>query len=173
VRRRFAPHQLRHAHAVELAPGGGAGEHHPTPVGAYRSRDDLDVSARDRSQRDRRRGPLPTTPDDARQRSTGPMSNRAPRADRRGARSPRLLRSDRQQEQPPDEPAGQAANQPSRPQRRRPLPSRESASRAHDAIRMKAEAGWRSAAYGREREALAVPAPADAPPLGRKRAPQR
>ncbi len=32
VRRRFAPHQLRHAHAVELAREGGRGQHHPTPA---------------------------------------------------------------------------------------------------------------------------------------------
>ncbi len=32
VRRRFAPHQLRHAHALELRPGGRPAEHHPTPA---------------------------------------------------------------------------------------------------------------------------------------------
>src|ERR1019366_9088908 len=52
----------------------------------------------------------------------------------------------------------------------RALP-RESASQPRDPITIKAEAGGPSAAYGREREALAVPTPADAPPLGRRREP--
>jgi site-specific recombinase XerC len=32
VRRRVAPHQLRHAHAVETGAGGRAAECHPTPA---------------------------------------------------------------------------------------------------------------------------------------------
>ena len=49
VRRRFAPHQLRHAHAVELAQGGGASQHHPATARAYRPRDHQHLLAGDRS----------------------------------------------------------------------------------------------------------------------------
>jgi integrase len=47
VRRRFAPHQLRHAHARDVARGGAAGGH-PAPVRACRSRGHLGVLARHR-----------------------------------------------------------------------------------------------------------------------------
>ena len=56
VRRRFAPHQLRHAHAVEMSREGI-----PLlviqPVRACRPRDHLRVPARDRQHRDHPRGP--------------------------------------------------------------------------------------------------------------------
>src|SRR5436305_3706974 len=57
VRRRFAPHQLRHAHALELELARGRGaQHHPAPARAHEPRHDLDLSAGDRSRGDHRRG---------------------------------------------------------------------------------------------------------------------
>ena len=46
VRRRFAPHQLRHAHAVELAREGVPADRHPTPTRAQQSRHHLDISGK-------------------------------------------------------------------------------------------------------------------------------
>jgi integrase len=43
VRRRFAPHQLRHAHALELAREGRAAEHHPAPARARQPRHHIDL----------------------------------------------------------------------------------------------------------------------------------
>jgi len=52
VRRRFAPHQLRHAHAVEMSREGISLLVDPTPAWARRPRDHLPVSARHRQHRD-------------------------------------------------------------------------------------------------------------------------
>src|SRR3954451_21911248 len=47
VRRRFAPHQLRHAHALELARGRAA-EHHPAAARPRQPRHDFDLPPRHR-----------------------------------------------------------------------------------------------------------------------------
>jgi integrase-like protein len=60
VRRRFAPHQLRHAHAVELAREGVAVNIIQRQLGYA----DLDLPAGDRPLRDHQRGPLAPTTDD-------------------------------------------------------------------------------------------------------------
>src|ERR1019366_6467139 len=60
VRRRFAPHQLRHAHAVEMSREGVAAAGHPT----CRSRDHLRLLARDRQHRDYPRRPRTASTDD-------------------------------------------------------------------------------------------------------------
>jgi Phage integrase family len=67
VRRRFAPHQLRHAHAVELAREGVAINIIQRQLGH------TDLSARDRSQRDHRRRPLTPPADDLRHRRIDPL----------------------------------------------------------------------------------------------------
>jgi len=43
VRRRFAPHQLRHAHAVEMAPRGRPADRHPAPTPPQQRRGHLDL----------------------------------------------------------------------------------------------------------------------------------
>jgi site-specific recombinase XerC len=48
VRRRFAPHQLRHAHAVEMARGRRASKRHPAPARSYQPGGDLGLPAGDR-----------------------------------------------------------------------------------------------------------------------------
>ena len=68
VRRRFVPHQLRHAHAIELAREGVPLERHPTPTRAPQPRRDLDLPAGDRPGRDHRDHPRPTRADDPSQR---------------------------------------------------------------------------------------------------------
>ncbi len=73
VRRRFAPHQLRHAHAVELAHEGVRAQCHPAPVGAYQPRRHLDLSARHRQRRDHRDRPRPQGADDPRQHWAAPL----------------------------------------------------------------------------------------------------
>ena len=60
VRRRFAPHQLRHAHAVELAREGVAVTIIQRQLG-HRPRHHQHLPPRDRSQRDHRRRPVPQT----------------------------------------------------------------------------------------------------------------
>jgi integrase len=70
VRRRFAPHQLRHARALELAREGGAAQHHPAPVGASESRHDVDLPARDRPRGGHHGGAHTPRTDDVRQRRT-------------------------------------------------------------------------------------------------------
>jgi Phage integrase family len=66
VRRRFAPHQLRHAHAVELAHEGRPAQRHPAPTGPHEPRRHLDLSARDRQRRDHRHRPRPQGANDPR-----------------------------------------------------------------------------------------------------------
>jgi site-specific recombinase XerC len=63
VRRRFAPHQLRHAHAVELAHEGAA-QRHPTPARPHQPRGHLDLPAGHRQRRDHRHRPRPPRADD-------------------------------------------------------------------------------------------------------------
>jgi hypothetical protein len=52
VRRRFAPHQPRHAHAVELARPGVAVLHRPAPARTHRPGNHLSIRARNRPGRD-------------------------------------------------------------------------------------------------------------------------
>jgi site-specific recombinase XerC len=59
IRRRFAPHQLRHAHAVELAPRGRAAQRDPAPTRPRKPRHDLDLPPGDRHRRDHRHRPRP------------------------------------------------------------------------------------------------------------------
>jgi integrase len=94
VRRRFAPHQLRHAHAL-ARPRRCGNKHHPAPARSYRSRNDQHLSARDRSQRDHRRRSLTPPADHLRHGRADPLT--APTL-----ASPRLpLRPDRALEQEP------------------------------------------------------------------------
>ncbi|MCA1693819.1 MAG: site-specific integrase [Actinobacteria bacterium] len=57
VRRRFAPHQLRHAHAVEMAREGVPLCRHPTTTRAREPRDHVRLPARHRQRRDHRDSP--------------------------------------------------------------------------------------------------------------------
>ena len=68
VRRRFAPHQLTHAHAVELAREGVAVNIIQRQLGHTDLGDHQHLPAGDRSQRDHRRRPLTPTADDLRHR---------------------------------------------------------------------------------------------------------
>ncbi|MGP0051461.1 MAG: tyrosine-type recombinase/integrase [Solirubrobacteraceae bacterium] len=101
VRRRFAPHQLRHGHAVELAREG-------VPVNIIQRQlghSDLGTTStylQGIDPSDRQRRSLPPTTDDAGQRGARPMSDRAPRSSGRGARgSCPLLVADRRRRAPP------------------------------------------------------------------------
>jgi site-specific recombinase XerD len=58
VRRRFAPHQLRHAHAVELARRRPA-DRHPAPTRAQQPRHHVGLLAGDRQRRNHRDRPCP------------------------------------------------------------------------------------------------------------------
>jgi integrase len=58
VRRRFAPHQLRHAHAVEIGPRGRAPDRHPTPARPHQPRHHIDLPPGHRQHRDHRHRPL-------------------------------------------------------------------------------------------------------------------
>ena len=73
VRRRFAPHQLRHADAVELARRRGD-QHHPAPARPYRPWDHQHLSAADRSKPDHRRRPLTPPADHLRDRRADPLT---------------------------------------------------------------------------------------------------
>jgi hypothetical protein len=68
VRRRFAPHQLRHAHALELAREGVPVEHHPASGRPREPRHDVDLPAGNRPRGDHRHRPHPPGADDVRQR---------------------------------------------------------------------------------------------------------
>jgi integrase len=74
VRRRFAPHQLRHAHALELAREGGGAEHHPAPAGTRQPRNHVHLPAGHRHRGDHRRSPRPARPDDVRFRRASPLT---------------------------------------------------------------------------------------------------
>jgi integrase len=79
VRRRFAPHQLRHAHAVELARGRAA-ERDPAPARSHQPRHDLDLPPRDRHRGDHRDRPRPARPNDVGDRRSAPVASRPPQA---------------------------------------------------------------------------------------------
>jgi integrase len=66
VRRRFAPHQLRHAHAIEMAHEGDPARRDPAPAWTRQSRDHIDLPARDRQLRDHRDRPRPPSANDQR-----------------------------------------------------------------------------------------------------------
>jgi hypothetical protein len=74
IRRRFAPHQLRHAHAVELARRRCA-QRHPAPARPRQPRHDLDRPAGHRDRRDHRDGARPPRTDDVRHRRTPALIN--------------------------------------------------------------------------------------------------
>ena len=73
VRRRFGPHQLRHAHAVELAREGVAVNIIQRQLGHTDPGDHQHLPAGDRSQRDHRRRPLTPPADDLRHRRADPL----------------------------------------------------------------------------------------------------
>jgi Phage integrase family len=80
VRRRFAPHQLRHAHAVEMAHEGI-----PLPViqrqlGTRPPRDHLDLPPRHRHKRDHQHRPRPTPTSHPSERRPEPLANDRRRA---------------------------------------------------------------------------------------------
>lgn len=56
VRRRFAPHQLRHAHAVEMAREGVPAERDPAPTSARQPWDRVRLLGGNRQRRDHRHG---------------------------------------------------------------------------------------------------------------------
>jgi hypothetical protein len=66
VRRRFAPHQLRHAHAVEMAREGVPLIVIQRQLGHSKPRDHLGLPAGHRQRRDHRNGPRPARADDPR-----------------------------------------------------------------------------------------------------------
>ena len=79
VRRRFAPHQLRHAHAVEMAREGVPSERHPTAAGPRRPRHHLDLPPRHRQLRDHRHSARPASTRSAGQHPAAPLNPCAPR----------------------------------------------------------------------------------------------
>ncbi len=82
VRRRFAPHQLRHAHALELAREGAA-QHHPAAARARQSRHNLDLPAGDRPGGDHHHRAYTPGADDVRQRRAATLSDALAGARRR------------------------------------------------------------------------------------------
>jgi len=85
VRRRFAPHQLRHAHALELAREGGPAQHHPAPARARQPRHDVDLPPRNRPRGDHRHRPHTTRPDDVGQRRAATLIDRIAKRERPSA----------------------------------------------------------------------------------------
>jgi integrase len=75
IRRRFAPHQLRHAHAGELARGGVALNVIQRQLGHANLVHHLDLPARHRHRRDHRHRPRPARADDVRQRRPAALNN--------------------------------------------------------------------------------------------------
>jgi len=71
VRRRFAPHQLRHARGRDV-PRGDLAARDPAPARACRPGDHIEISARDRQHRDHRRGPRTACSDDPGRPTTRP-----------------------------------------------------------------------------------------------------
>ena len=101
VRRRFAPHQLRHAHAVEMARRRRAADRHPTPARAHQPRDHLDLSAGHRQHRDHRHRPCPP-------RAYGPRRRLASALTRRpAAGTPRRARRRSSSRSPAHEPGSE------------------------------------------------------------------
>jgi Phage integrase family len=74
VRRRFAPHQLRHAHALELAHGRAA-EHHPAPARAHQPRHHEHLPPGHRPGGDHHGGADTAGADDVRQRRAAALTN--------------------------------------------------------------------------------------------------
>ena len=74
VRRRFAPHQLRHAHAVEMAREGVSLKVIQTPARPRQPRRDIGLSRRHRHRGDHRHRPQPARADDLRERRTEHLS---------------------------------------------------------------------------------------------------
>ena len=70
VRRRFAPHQLRHAARRRDGPRGRAADRHPAPARPQQPRHHLDLPPRHRQRRDHRHRPRPPRTDDPRQHSS-------------------------------------------------------------------------------------------------------
>jgi hypothetical protein len=68
ARRRFAPHQLRHAHAVGDGPRRGAATGHPTSARSRAPRGDQHIPAGHRHHRDHQRDPRKTSGADSRER---------------------------------------------------------------------------------------------------------
>jgi integrase len=96
VRRRFAPHQLRHAHAVEMARRCPA-DRHPTPARTHQPWHHLDLPPGHRQRRDHRRRPRPPGTSGAGQQHaaavTAPAAGRRPSEERPEGRTgaPRQL----------------------------------------------------------------------------------
>ena len=74
VRRRFAPHQLRHAHAVEMSRERGPAGRHPAATRPCRPWDHLLLPARDRQHRNHPRRPRTTSTDDPGHHRSKPRS---------------------------------------------------------------------------------------------------
>jgi integrase-like protein len=82
VRRRFTPHQLRHAHAVELARERAA-QRHPAPARARQPRHHQHLPAGHRHRGDHRHRARPQGADDVRHRRTPALTNERQRRERR------------------------------------------------------------------------------------------
>jgi hypothetical protein len=85
VRRRFAPHQLRHAHAVEMVREGVPLIRHPAPTRTQQPRHHLRLPPRHRQRRDHRNRPRPTRTDDPSQRVAPALTARRSRCSSRNA----------------------------------------------------------------------------------------
>ena len=70
VRRRFAPHQLRHAHAVEMSRKGHLADRHPATARPRRPRDHVPIPPRNRQHRDHPSRLPATRTDDSRRSAT-------------------------------------------------------------------------------------------------------
>jgi hypothetical protein len=86
VRRRFAPHQLRHAHAVEMARGRHSADRDPTAIRPQQPRHQLDLPPRNRQRRDHRDRPRSPRTGDPRQRVTPPLNDGRTQTVRRAKR---------------------------------------------------------------------------------------
>jgi hypothetical protein len=75
IRRRFAPHQLRHAHAVELAREGVPLNVDPTAARPRQPGHHFDLPAGHRRRGDHRHRPRPARADDVRHRRTATLNN--------------------------------------------------------------------------------------------------
>jgi integrase len=82
IRRRFAPHQLRHAHAVEISREGMFLGHHPTPARTRPPRHNLGLPPRHRQHRNHPHRPPATRAHDPRHQRTGSIA-----LTRRGSRT--------------------------------------------------------------------------------------
>jgi hypothetical protein len=102
VRRRFAPHRLRHAHAVEMAREGVPLNRHPTPARPQQPRHCLGLSAGHRQRRDHRDRPRAPRPNGAGHHLAASLTGnvalrtaarpREPACPRRGVGTPRIFR---------------------------------------------------------------------------------